>query len=216
MPKVGTSDASDVIGANASQLTSDGLAALIRRAGTHPRGPAPVEKWNPPFCGDLDLTIKASGEWFYLGAPIARERMVRLFSTVLRKDSDAHHYLVTPVEKVRIKVEDAPFLAVEMHVHGDGAEQRLTFRTNVGDTTQADADHPIRFAREEGTGGVKPYVLVRARLEALCSRALLYQMADYFSEHEVNGEKHMGVWSGGAFFPLPREMEADDFEGRPA
>ncbi|NRG17606.1 DUF1285 domain-containing protein [Rhizobiales bacterium] len=178
-----------------------GLSALVGRAGKPGRGLPPVEKWNPPFCGDLDIRIASDGRWYYLGSPIGREPLVRLFASVLRKDEDGRHYLVTPVEKVGITVEDAPFVAVEMHVEGRGRAQRMTLRTNVGDIVEAGPDNPLRFAVEDGTGGLKPYVLVRGRLEALFSRPLLHQLVEHFEEETVGGRKMVGVWSGGLFFP---------------
>src|SRR6218665_3028615 len=119
-----------------------GLAALITRAAaeTGGRGLPPVERWNPPFCGDIDMEIRADGTWFYMGTPIGRAPLVRLFSTVLRKDEDGKTYLVTPVERVGIRVVDAPFLAVEMNASGEGDAQVLTFRTNVGDVVEAGAE----------------------------------------------------------------------------
>ncbi|WP_244313569.1 DUF1285 domain-containing protein [Stappia sediminis] len=179
-----------------------GLAALVERAGKSGRGIPPVEKWHPSFCADLDIRIASDGRWYYLGSPIGREPLVRLFASVLRKDGDGRHYLVTPVEKIGITVEDAPFVAVEMHVGGSGKTQRMTLRTNVGDVVEAGPDNPLRFALEGGTDGLKPYVLVRGRLEALFSRPLLHQLAEHFEEEDVGGRKMYGVWSGGTFFPV--------------
>ena len=126
-----------------------GLAALISRASEaksgKKRGLPPVEKWNPPFCGDIDMEIRADGTWFYMGTPIGRQPLVQLFSTVLRKDEDGKTYLVTPVEKVGIRVVDAPFVAVEMNASEKDGQKVLTFRTNVGDVIEAGKDHPLRF-----------------------------------------------------------------------
>ncbi|HMQ58951.1 MAG TPA: DUF1285 domain-containing protein [Rhizobiaceae bacterium] len=178
------------------------LEAMIARAAASGRGFPPVEKWNPPFCGDLDMEIRADGTWFYLGTPIGRAPLVRLFSTVLRKDEDGRTYLVTPVEKVGIRVEDAPFLAVEMTVEGKGANQALTFRTNVGDIVEAGPEHPLRFETEAGTGGVKPYLHVRGRLEALVSRAVMYDLVA-LGEPEGEGQSAMFVVrSRGKAFPV--------------
>ncbi len=192
-----------------SGLTSDNadLNALIARAQRAGKGAPPVDKWNPPFCGDLDMEIRADGTWFYLGTPIGRMPLVRLFSSVLRKDEDGKTYLVTPVEKIGIRVEDAPFLAVEMNVNGEGESQRITFRTNVGDVVEAGPDHPIRFADEDGTGGLKPYVLVRGRLEALLTRPVLYELVRYSEEIEVGGTAMFAVRSNGAVFSV---MEAGE------
>jgi len=183
-----------------------GLAALIGRADTSGKVPPPVDKWNPPFCGDLDIRISTDGAWHYLGTPIGRPALVRLFASVLRRDEDGRHYLVTPVEKIGITVDDAPFLAVELHVQGSKETQLITFRTNVGDVVVVDADHPLRFETDPANDGLKPYVRVRGRLEALLSRPLLYQLADLFEEHGAGDEAQTGIWSGGRFFALPEEF----------
>jgi hypothetical protein len=159
-----------------------GLEALISRAARAGKGAAPVERWNPDFCGDLDMEIKADGTWFYLGTPIGRMPLVQLFSSVLRKDEDGRTYLVTPVERVGIRVADAPFIAVEMDVSGGGDARIITFRTNVGDVVEAGPERPLRFVDENETGGLKPYVLVRGRLEAKLTRPLLYELADLAAE----------------------------------
>ncbi|MBA8843249.1 hypothetical protein FHW02_001285 [Ochrobactrum sp. RH1CCR137] len=190
--------------------TASGLEALIARAhadaqsgpSTRERGIPPVERWNPEFCGDLDIEIKADGTWFYMGTPIGRKQLVRLFSTVLRKDEDGKTYLVTPVEKVGIRVEDAHFMAVEMEVSGEGATQALTFRTNVGDVVTADAQHPLRFVVEPESGGLKPYVLVRGRLEALIARSVMYDLVALGEEIEIDGMQTFAVRSGGVVFPI--------------
>jgi hypothetical protein len=185
--------------------SADGLASLFANAGKAGgvgKGPAPVEKWNPPYCGAIDMRIAADGTWFYMGSPIGREAMVRLFASVLRKDEDGETYLVTPVERCGIRVDDAPFLAVEMHSTGEGETQRLTFRTNVGDIVEAGPDHALRFSIDTDHGGVKPYILVRGRLEARINRPVTYQMLDLGSEHDVHGRRWFGVWSGQIFFPI--------------
>jgi len=197
--------------------TTGGLEALIARAhadaqsgpSTKERGIPPVERWNPDFCGDLDMEIKADGTWFYMGTPIGRKQLVRLFSTVLRKDADGKTYLVTPVEKVGIRVEDAPFIAVEMQVSGEDPAQTLTFRTNVGDVVEVDAEHPLRFVIEEASGGLKPYVLIRGRLEALVTRSVMYDLVALGEEIEMDGVALFAVRSGGAIFPI---MPADALE----
>jgi len=174
-----------------------GLEALLKDQ--QAKGPAPVDKWDPPYCGDIGMRIRSDGVWLYQGSPIGRMPLVRLFASVLRKDADGRHYLVTPVEKVDVAVEDAPFLAVEMEVRGSGPGQSLVFRTNVDDIVEAGLDHPLRFAVEAGSGGLKPYLLVRGRLEALVTRALYYDLVELAAEEEGRG---LGLWSGGAFFPL--------------
>jgi hypothetical protein len=174
-----------------------GLEALIKaQAG---KGPAPVEQWDPPYCGDIGLRVRADGVWLYRDSPIARPALVKLFASVLRKDADGRHYLVTPAEKVDVAVDDAPFLAVEMEVSGAGAAQTLVFRTNVDDIVEAGPEHPLRFATEPGSGGLKPYLHVRGRLEALVTRALSYDLVELAVEQQGRG---LGVWSGGAFFPM--------------
>jgi hypothetical protein len=174
-----------------------GLEALLRARGG--KGPAPVETWNPPYCGDIGMAIRSDGVWLYQGSPIGRAPLVKLFAGVLRKDADGRHYLVTPAEKVDVAVDDAPFLAVEMEVRGEGRAQSLIFRTNVDDIVTAGPDHPVRFVVEPGSGGLKPYLLVRGRLEALVTRALYYDLVELAVAEADHG---LGLWSGGAFFPL--------------
>ncbi len=164
----------------------------------------PVHLWNPPFCGDIDMRIAADGTWFYMNSPIGRKPLYTLFSRVLRRDGD-DYFLVTPVEKCGIKVDDAPFTAIRMQVEGEGRSQRIAFETNCDDEVTVDATHPLRFATEEGTGGLKPYVIVRANLEALVVRALFY---DLVARGTVEGE-WFGVWSRGVFFPMQRAAEIE-------
>jgi uncharacterized protein len=187
--------------ADAQTNRISGLEALIRaQAG---KGPAPVETWNPPYCGDIGMAIRSDGVWFYQGSPIGRMPLVKLFASVLRKDDDSKHYLVTPAEKIDVVVDDAPFLAVEMQVAGSGRDQKLTFRTNVDDIVEAGPDHPIRFAVEPGSEGLKPYLLVRGRLEALVTRALYYDLVEMAVAEEHGGRHALGLWSSGTFFAMP-------------
>ena len=165
-------------------------------------GAAPVDRWNPPFCGDLDMRIAADGTWFYLGTPIGRRRLVKLFASVLRREEDGKYCLVTPVEKVGIRVDDAPFLAVEMRLDDHGPDQVIGFRTNVDDEVRVDDEHPLRFAAERGTGGLKPYVLVRGRLEALIARAVFYDLVALGKDETVDGMRTFGVRSSGIFYPM--------------
>jgi uncharacterized protein len=177
----------------------------LKEAAAAGKGHPPVHLWNPPFCGDIDMRIAQDGTWFYMNSPIGRKPLFKLFASVLRHDEDGKFYLVTPVEKCGIRVDDAPFLAIRMHAEGEGRSQVITFETNVDDEAQVDADHPLRFETEIGTAGLKPYVLVRARLEALVSRALFY---DLVARGSVEGE-WFGVWSSGQFFPMQKASEID-------
>ncbi len=176
-----------------------GLKEATAGGKTHP----PVHLWNPPFCGDIDMRIASDGTWFYMNSPIGRKPLFKLFASVLRHDEDGKFYLVTPVEKCGIRVDDAPFLAIRMEVEGAGQEQVIRFETNVDDVVTVDKTHPLRFETETGTDGLKPYVLMRARLEALVSRALFY---DLVALGKVEGE-WFGVWSSGEFFPMQRANE---------
>lgn len=167
------------------------------------KGPPPVHLWNPPFCGDIDMRIAQDGTWYYLNSPIGRKPLVQLFSSVLRREPGGEYVLVTPVEKVGIRVDDAPFTAVRMQVAGEGRAQVIRFETNVDEEVTAGEAHPLRFAPEPGTGGLKPYVLVRPGLEALVSRALFYDLA---AAGTVEDE-WFGVWSSGRFYPMQRAAE---------
>jgi uncharacterized protein len=184
---------------------SGALAALIANASGDGKGLPPVERWEPPFCGDIDMEIRADGTWFYMGTPIGRAPLVRLFSTVLRKDEDGKTYLVTPVEKVGIRVEDAHFIAVEMAAQDTDAGQVLTFRTNVGDVAEAGGEHTLRFVTDAENHGLKPYLHVRGRLEARLSRPLMYDLVALGEEVEHEGATWFAVRSGGTVFPI---MEA--------
>jgi uncharacterized protein len=190
-----------------------GLAALIARAsgqtnaGKH--GLPPVERWDPPFCGDIDMEIRADGTWFYMGTPIGRAPLVRLFSTVLRRDEDGKTYLVTPAEKVGIRVVDAPFLGVELnHSVRDGLTV-LTFRTNVGDVVEAGPDHALRFKVHGKNGELKPYLHVRGRLEALISRAVMYDLVALGETVVIDGMAMFAVRSGGVVFPIMPQADLD-------
>jgi hypothetical protein len=189
------------------------LAALISRAsgdaGDGKRGLPPVEKWNPPFCGDIDMEIRADGTWFYMGTPIGRAPLVRLFSTVLRRDDDEKTYLVTPVEKVGIRVVDAPFVAVEMNASVRDGQALLTFRTNVGDVVEAGKDHPLRFVMHGDNNELKPYLHVRGRLEALVSRAVMYELVELGETVDVDGVAMFCLRSGDTVFPV---MPAGELE----
>jgi len=167
----------------------------------------PVEKWNPPFCGDLDMRIAADGTWFYLGTPIRRPALVRLFASVLKRE-EGRYFLVTPVEKVSIRVDDAPFLAVEMEIENRGPQQNLLFRSNVDDVVRCDADHRLRFEPEAGTGGLRPYLHVRRDLWAKVTRALFFDLVGIGEVREEGGRRMFGVVSAGEFFAMAPEEAA--------
>ena len=177
-----------------------GLASLHRESAAG-RPLPPVERWNPAHCGDIDIRIAKDGTWCHLGAPFTRRELVRLFSTILRKDADGY-YLVTPAEKMRIRVDDAPFVAVLLRSEGEGRDQRLVFTTNVGDDTIAGAENPIRVETDAATGEPSPYVHVRRGLEARISRNVFYQLADMAVAGEGEHRGKLGVWSEGKFFLL--------------
>jgi uncharacterized protein len=177
-----------------------GLEALIKAqsASGHP----PVHLWNPPYCGEIGMRIARDGTWYYQGSPIGRAPLVKLFASVLRKDADGRHYLVTPVEKIGVDIDDAPFLAVEMTVTGTDRDQVLRFRSNVDDAVDCGPVHGLRFADDGLTGGRKPYVNMRAGLEALVTRAVYYDLVALGETLEIDGVTQFGVWSGGMFFPM--------------
>lgn len=194
------------------QTDAGQLAALITRAAGDTnagKGLPPVERWNPPFCGDLDMEIRSDGTWFYMGTPIGRQPLVRLFSTVLRKDDDGKTYLVTPVEKVGIRVQDAPFVAVEMAVSGEGCSQNLTFRTNVGDVVEVGSEHRLRFEIHGENNELKPYLHVRGNLEALVSRPVMYDLVELGEHLEIDGISMFAVRSGGVLFPVMASAELE-------
>ncbi|MDU9397842.1 MULTISPECIES: DUF1285 domain-containing protein [Pseudomonadaceae] len=168
------------------------------------KGLPPVHLWNPDFCGDIDMRIARDGTWYYLGSPIGRKPMVRLFSSIIRRDGD-DYFLVTPVEKVGITVEDAPFVAVSVEVSGEGERQVLRFVTHVEDEVEAGSEHPIRVVIDPVTQEPSPYVHVRANLEALIHRNVFYQLVELAVVREIDGRRWLGVWSGGEFFPIGEE-----------
>lgn len=191
---------------SADKPTLDDLTGSARKVGG--RGLPPVHLWNPPFCGDIDMRIAADGTWFYMGTPIGRPALVKLFASILRRDDD-QYVLVTPVERVGITVDDAPFVAVEMIVEGSGMDRNLRFRTNVDDWTTAGRDHPMRFECGESEG-LKPYVHVRAGLWARLTRSLLYDLTALGETQTMNGVEMFGVISEGVFFPITK---ADNLAG---
>ena len=185
----------------------EGLTQAARAVGGERKKLPPVHLWNPEFCGDIDMRIAADGTWFYMGTPIGRPALVQLFSTILRKDPE-RYVLVTPVERVGIKVDDAPFLGVELVRARDERGQVLRLRTNVEDWVEIDAAHPLRF--EPGASdGLKPYALVRDDLWALVKRALFYDLVTWGEVRAVDGVDMFGVASAGAFFAMARADEID-------
>ncbi len=187
---------------------ADSLAKAVSQAARGKKGPPPVHLWNPPYCGDLDMRIGRDGMWWYLGTPIGRLEMVKLFASVLKLE-DGKYFLVTPVEKIGIRVDDAPFVAVDFSVEGEGEAQVLTFETNVGDFTPAGPDNPIRVERDRSTGEPSPYVHVRRGLEALIDRKSFYRLVDIGEHREVEGTRWFGVRSGGEFFAIIPSLEME-------
>ena len=183
-----------------SKPLADSLLSQVQAATGGARSPPPLHLWNPPFCGDIDMRIARDGTWFYLGTPIGRPALVRLFASILRREGD-RYVLVTPVEKVGITVDDAPFVAVDFSVTGADAGADLHFTTQVGDVVTAGAEHPIRLAYD-ASGTPSPYVLVRAGLEALIDRKSFYRLVDLGVHGVHDGLDWFGVWTGGVFFPM--------------
>src|SRR5450830_1939477 len=168
------------------------------------KGLPPVHLWNPAFCGDIDMRIARDGTWYYQGTPIGRKPMVKLFSTIMRRDGD-DYFLVTPVEKVGITVEDAPFVAITLEVEGQGESQRLRFTTQVDEQVEAGLEHPLRVVIDPDTEEPSPYLRVRTNLEALVHRNVFYQLVELAVSRPINGRNWLGVWSGGVFFPIGLE-----------
>jgi hypothetical protein len=174
------------------------------------KGPPPLHLWNPPYCGDIDMRIAADGTWYYQKTPIGRLPLVKLFASVLKREGDKY-FLVTPVEKVGITVDDTPFAAVAMQTTGGDGDRTLHFRTNVDDDVVCGAEHPLRFEPEAGTGGLKPYVHVRAELWARLTRPLFYDLVELGEEREFDGTRMFGISSQGAFFPMCRADALREF-----
>jgi hypothetical protein len=194
--------------AKAGQSGLEGLAAALPRETR--KGPPPVHLWNPAYCGEIDMRIATDGTWFYMNSPIGRPALVRLFASVLKREGDKY-FLITPVEKVGITVEDAPFLAVELEAgtgpHGD----ILRFRTNVDDWVECDAGHALRFESERLTGGLKPYLHVRGDLWAKVTRALFFDLVERGEEREMDGRTMFGVASAGEFFVMAEASAVREF-----
>ena len=194
--------------AKEGQSGLEAITGALARAGA--KGPPPVERWNPPFCGDLDMRIAADGTWFYMKTPIGRPALVKLFASVLKREGDSY-FLVTPVEKCGITVDDAPFLAVELNIE-DRAEGRvLHFRTNVDDWVSCGPQHALRFEPEAGTGGLKPYLHVRRDLWAKVTRTLFFDLVEIGEERDVEGRAMFGVMSMGTFFAMAPADQVREF-----
>jgi hypothetical protein len=172
------------------------IAALKREAGSPDKGLPPVDKWNPAHCGEIGMEILADGTWKHEGTRITRESLVKLFASILRKDADGQTYLVTPVEKIIVHVEDAPFVAIRADRHGEGRDQTIVFTTNTGDVVTASPEHPLRVERRGDEP--RPYVHVRGRLEARILRAPFYELVEWAEPKEGR----LGVWSGGVWWEL--------------
>ena len=187
-----------------------GLEALTAGLPRENKGPPPVERWNPPFCGDIDMRIAADGTWFYQKTPIGRQSLVKLFASILKREGEKY-VLVTPVEKVGLIVDDAPFLAVELKVEHGAKGQMLTFRTNVDDWVAAGSGHALRFEQQAGTGGLKPYLHVRRDLWAKVTRALFYDLVGLGEEREIGGTAMFGVVSQNEFFAMAEASAVREF-----
>lgn len=179
--------------------SAEGLAASVVAASN--KGPPPVHLWNPPFCGDIDIRIARDGTWFYLGTPIGRAPLVKLFSSILKREGDAY-FLVTPVEKVGIRVDDAPFLAVDFEATGQGQNQSIRFVTKTDDEATAGPGHAIRVEHDPVTGEPAPYIHVRAGLDALIDRKTFYRLVELGCNAPHDGQSWFGLWSSGHFFPV--------------
>jgi len=196
--------------ANARQSGNNGLEVLAGAVKTASRkGPPPVHLWNPAYCGEIDMRIAADGTWFYQGTPIGRSALVKLFASILKREGEKY-FLVTPVEKCGILVEDAPFMAVELQVNDGEAGRRLCFRTNVDDWVECGAGHSLRFEHDAATGGLKPYVHVRSDLWAKVTRAVFYDLVDFGEVRAIAGTRMFGVASAGQFYAMAPASSLED------
>lgn len=185
--------------------SAQGMIASVQAASSGRKGP-PVHLWNPPYCGEIDMRIARDGTWFHEGTPIGRAGLVKLFSSILRREGD-RYFLVTPVEKVGIRVEDAPMVAVDFTVTGTGRDQALHFVTKTEDEATMGPDHPLRVRRDAASGEPSPYILIRPGLEALIDRKSFYRMVELGCHEAVDGEGWFGLWSQGTFFPVIPSVE---------
>jgi len=183
------------------------LADAVKTASA--KGPPPVHLWDPAYCGEIDMRIAADGTWFYLGTPIRRPALVKLFASILKREGE-RYFLVTPVEKCGIVVDDAPFMAVELQVDDREAGRQLCFRTNVDDWVACGARHPLRFEPETATGGLKPYVHIRRNLWAKVTRAVFYDLVDLGEAREIAGTLMFGVASAGQFYAMAPASSLED------
>jgi len=183
------------------------LADAVKTASA--KGPPPVHLWDPAYCGEIDIRIAADGTWFYLGTPIRRPALVKLFASILKREGE-RYFLVTPVEKCGIVVDDAPFMAVELQVDDREAGRQLCFRTNVDDWVACGARHPLRFEPETATGGLKPYVHIRRNLWAKVTRAVFYDLVDLGEAREIAGTLMFGVASAGQFYAMAPASSLED------
>lgn len=178
------------------------LSGLIRLAKAQSESALPVENWHPEYCGEMDMVIKRDGSWWHEGTRITRAPLIRLFASILRKDEDGHHYLVTPVEKIRIEVEIAPFLVTRVDAKGEGKNRRLFFTTNMDEVVEVGPERPLRVLTDPETLEPTPLVLVRDRLEAILVRPVFYELVNYAGEIETPDGVQLGIYGGGKFFPL--------------
>lgn len=178
------------------------LQDLMKALADTEGGQRPVEKWNPDYCGEMDMVIKADGSWWHEGSPLTRRGLIDLFASILRKDADGETYLVTPVEKIKIAVERAPFVAVRVDIEGEGKSQRIFFTTNLDDVVEAGPENPIRVETDPETLEPAPFVTIRGRLEASLKRSVFYELVEHAVERDTDEGKQLGIWAGREFFPL--------------
>lgn len=178
------------------------LQDLMKALADTEGGQRPVEKWNPDYCGEMDMAIKADGSWWHEGSPLTRRGLIDLFASILRKDADGETYLVTPVEKIKIAVERAPFVAVRVDIEGEGKSQRIFFTTNLDDVVEAGPENPIRVETDPETLEPAPFVTIRGRLEASLKRSVFYELVEHAVERDTDEGKQLGIWASGTFFPL--------------
>ena len=178
------------------------LQDLMKALADTEDGQRPVEKWNPEYCGEMDMVIKADGSWWHEGSQITRRGLIDLFASILRKDEDGETYLVTPVEKIKIAVQRAPFVAIRADIEGEGEAQRIFFTTNLDEVVEAGPENPIRVETDPETLEPAPFVTVRGRLEASLKRSVFYELVEHAVERDTAEGKQLGIWANAVFFPL--------------